>query len=517
MYRQARYDRRMIFERGGGSDFSLPEVEWTGEEVPPQLRRKGLELPSVPEREVVKHYTNLSQMNFGVDNGFYPLGSCTMKYNPKYGDLLASLPQVASVHPYQSEESIQGALALMHELERALCRIGGMDAVTLQPAAGAHGEFTGMLLARAYHESLDRERDQVIVPDTAHGTNPASAAMAGFEVVEIPSSDEGMVDPEALESALSERTAALMITNPNTLGIFERGIKEVARAVHDVGALLYYDGANLNAVMGITDPGMMDFDIVHFNLHKTFSTPHGGGGPGSGPVGVVSDLEPFLPVPRVIREGDRYTLDYDRPRSIGKVRSYLGNFAVMVRAYAYILRMGGEGLRRASERAVLNSNYLKERVKEHYDLPFGNLRKHEFVIGAGRLKRDKGLRALDVAKRLLDHGMHPPTIYFPSLVEEALMIEPTETEEKETLDMYADALIGIAEEDPETLTSAPSHTSVRRVDEVFAAKEAILSYRALKKRSDQERGKEAVERARRLARSGVECQLCAPLLRELED
>jgi glycine dehydrogenase subunit 2 len=476
MYRQAKHDRRLIMERNGRSDFDLPFLSALNEQdvsVPSSLRRESLDLPSLPEREVVKHYVNLSQMNYGVDNGLYPLGSCTMKFNPKYADHLASLPSANCIHPYQGEETVQGALQIMYQLEQALCEISGMDAVTLQPAAGAHGEFTGMLLTRAYHASRG---------DSAHGTNPASAAMAGYRVVEIPSSHDGSVDLESLKAAVSERTAALMITNPNTLGIFENEIQQIARIVHEAGALLYYDGANLNAVMGRTTPGKMDFDIVHFNLHKTFATPHGGGGPGAGPVGVMERLVPFLPVPRIVVRDSKYTLDYDRPESIGKVRSYYGNFAVLLRAYAYILRKGGDGLKGASDRAVLNSNYLKHQLMDVYPLPYRELRKHEFVVSAKPLKDKNGIRAFDVAKRLLDYGYHAPTVYFPSLVEEALMIEPTETETKETLDEFAAAMRRIAAEDPELVRSAPHNTAVSKVDEVYAAKEALLSYRAFKRR-----------------------------------
>jgi glycine dehydrogenase subunit 2 len=489
MYQQAKHDRRLIMEKDGSSDYDVPFAHDAGELddfAPASLARDVLDLPSMPEREVVKHYLNLSQMNFCVDNGMYPLGSCTMKYNPKYADVLSAMPSVACVHPYQDEESVQGALELMYRLERALGEVAGMDAVTLQPAAGAHGEFTGMLLAKAYHDKSGELRDQVVVPDSAHGTNPSSAAMAGFEVIEIPSGKDGCVDLEALTAAVSDRTAAFMVTNPNTLGIFESEIREIARIVHDVGALLYYDGANLNAVMGKTSPGAMDFDIVHFNLHKTFATPHGGGGPGAGPVGVRERLVPFLPVPRVVLHEGRYRLDYDYPDSIGKVRMFYGNFAVLVRAYSYILRKGGDGLQKASERAVLNSNYLKHRLKDVYELPYKDLRKHEFVVSCKRLKEEKGIRALDVGKRLLDYGIHAPTIYFPSLVEEALMIEPTESETKQTLDQFADVMRKIAlEDDPEVVRSAPHNTSVHRVDEVFAAKEAILSWRAFKRRAEK--------------------------------
>jgi glycine dehydrogenase subunit 2 len=349
--------------------------------------------------------------------------------------------------------------------------------VTLQPAAGAHGEFTGMLLAKAYHLANNQDRNEVIVPDSAHGTNPASAAMAGFTVIEIPSGPDGCVDLEALKAALSERTAAVMVTNPNTLGLFEKDITELARMVHEAGALLYYDGANLNAIMGMTSPGKMDFDIVHFNLHKTFATPHGGGGPGAGPVGVKEFLEPYLPVPRIVSDEGKFHLEYVRTDSIGKVRSLYGNFAVLVRAYAYILAQGGNGLREVSQKAVLNSNYLKSKVVGAYEMPFAELRKHEFVISARTLAKEKGIHATDVAKALLDKGFMTPTIYFPSLVEEAIMIEPTETESKETLDRYAQALLDIAAGDPEEIKAAPQHTSVSRVDEVYAAKELILSWR----------------------------------------
>ncbi|QLH75073.1 MAG: aminomethyl-transferring glycine dehydrogenase subunit GcvPB [Methanomassiliicoccales archaeon] len=486
MYRQARHDDRLIFERTGQSDFCFISEDDVGGLVPEGMERRGLCLPEIPERDVVRHFINLSQMNFGVDNGIYPLGSCTMKYNPKYADVLSSLPTVASVHPCQEVESVQGSLRLLYELERALCAISDMDAVTLQPAAGAQGEFTGMLITRAYHSANGEQRTEVIVPDSAHGTNPASAAMAGFNVIEIPSGADGCVDLDALKATLSSKTAAFMITNPNTLGLFEPRIEEIAKAVHDVGSLLYYDGANLNAVLGHTSPGKMDFDIVHFNLHKTFATPHGGGGPGAGPVGVKKFLEPFLPVPRIIKKGDMYELDYERPQSIGKVRSYHGNFAVLVRAYAYILRNGSDGLKEVSQRAVLNSNFLRMRLHGHYDIPFGELRKHEFVASAKQLAKEKGVRALDVAKRLLDEGFMAPTIYFPSLVEEALMVEPTETETKESLDAFADAMVRIATvDDPAEIRAAPHNTSVGRVDELFAAKELVLTWRAYQRKRDK--------------------------------
>jgi len=485
MYRQAKFDDKLIFERTGESDFCLITKDKGEGLVPDGMARKRLCLPSIPEREVVKHYTNLSQMNFGVDNGMYPLGSCTMKYNPKYADLLSSMRSVGSVHPYQDAETVQGSLRLMYELEEALCAISDMDAVTLQPAAGAQGEFTGMLIARAYHRKNGEERDEVIVPDAAHGTNPASAAMAGFKVIEVPSDKDGFVDLDALRAALSERTAAFMITNPNTLGLFEPRIEEIAKMVHGAGALLYYDGANFNAILGHTSPGKMNFDIVHFNLHKTFATPHGGGGPGAGPVGVVGRLEPFLPVPRIVRKGDLYDLDYDRVDSIGKVRAFHGNFAVLIRAYAYILRNGSDGLREVSQRAVLNSNYLRRRLRDDFEIPYGELKKHEFVLSAKRLAEQKGVRALDVAKRLLDRGFMSPTIYFPMLVDEAMMIEPTETESKETLDEFANAMIAISNEDPGEVLSSPRSTAVGRIDELFAAKELVLTWRIYQRKKDR--------------------------------
>ena len=485
MFRQARWDTRTVFELGGGSDPCLRPRKDLDDAVPEGMRRNGLSLPEVPEREVVKHYVNLSQRNFSVDNGLYPLGSCTMKYNPKFADALSSMPSVASVHPYQDEDTVQGSLELLYRLERLLCAISDMDAVTLQPAAGAQGEFTGMLVARAYHKANGHDRTEVVIPDSAHGTNPASAAMAGYGVLEIPSNADGCVDLEALKNAVSHKTAAFMITNPNTLGIFEDQIRDIADIVHDAGALLYYDGANFNAILGMTSPGKMNFDIMHFNLHKTFATPHGGGGPGAGPVGVREHLEKFLPVPRVVEQGGMFRFDYDRPDSIGKVRAFHGNFAVLVRAYAYILKHGGDGLRDISREAVLNSNYLKSRLTGEFEMPYRPLRKHEFVISARKQAKERNVKALDMAKRLLDFGYMTPTIYFPSLVEEALMIEPTETETKETLDRFAETLIGIAREDPDVVHAAPTNTSVSRVDELYAARELILTWK-----DHQAKGKE---------------------------
>ena len=475
-FRQAYYDEPLLFEKRSEESVEVDLKDL----VPAKIRRESLDLPNLPEHDVVRHFTRLSQMTFGIDSGFYPLGSCTMKFNTKYAEELAALPTVARIHPDQDESTVQGALRLLHELQRALAVISGMDQVTLQPAAGAQGELTGLLLAAAYHRDRGEVRTQVVLPDTAHGTNFASAGMLGFEIVEIPSKD-GRVDLRALESAVGPKTLAFMLTNPNTLGIFEEHVLDIADVVHDAGALLYYDGANFNAILGKTSPGKMNFDLVHFNLHKTFTTPHGGGGPGAGPVGVTKALEPYLPYPIVAFDGRRYHLDYDRPKSIGKVRAWYGNFALLVRAYAYILRQGGDGLTATAERAVLNANYLMARLKGILDVPFGGLRKHEFVASGASLT-SLGIRTVDLAKRLMDYGFHPPTVYFPHLVEEALMIEPTETETKETLDAFADALAAIVKEDPRILREAPHHTAVARVDEVRAARDAILSWRMAKAR-----------------------------------
>ncbi|UCC93275.1 MAG: aminomethyl-transferring glycine dehydrogenase subunit GcvPB [Thermoplasmata archaeon] len=437
-------------------------------------------IPSLSEPSLVRHYTQLSRMNFGVDVGFYPLGSCTMKYNPKVSEALAAHPGMTRVHPRQPEASTQGILRIMYELQGMLAEIGGVHEVSLQPAAGAHGEFLGMRLVRAHFDHIGERRKQVLLPDTSHGTNPASAVMSGYEVLEVPSKD-GTVDLDALEKTVSEDTAAFMLTNPNTLGLFEQDVLDIARILHDKGALLYYDGANLNAIMGRVRPGDMNYDIVHFNLHKTFATPHGGGGPGSGPVGVSEELSRFLPVPIVAREEDVYYMDYDRPDSIGKIHSHYGNTAIMLRAYAYIKLMGADGLRQAAELAVLNSNYLAHRLSPHYPMPYGKLRKHEFVLSGSALK-DKGLRTLDVAKRLIDYGFHPPTVYFPLIVEEALMVEPTETEARRDLDAFADALIAIAGEadtDPEALHSAPQSAPVGRVDEVYGARNPVYKWQDL--------------------------------------
>ncbi len=459
----------------------LNEIEEKEEEENLEgIERKELNIPNLSEREVMKHFIHLSQMNYGVDVGFYPLGSCTMKYNMKLLEKVARNDKVNFLHPLQDESTVQGCLEIMYRLERMLCEITGMDAFSLQPCAGAHAEFTGMLIARAYFEKKGEgdTRKQVIVPDSAHGTNPASAKMAGFEVVEI-ASKNGRVDMDALRHVLSSETAAFMLTNPNTLGIFEKNILEIAKEVKKVGALLYYDGANLNAIMGKTTPAKMGFDIVHLNLHKTFGTPHGGGGPGAGPVGVKAYLEEFLPVPRIVRQGDKFMLDYDKPNSIGKVSLFYGNFSVLLKAYAYIMHKGKE-LEKVAERAVLNSNYLMEKLRNAgYEVPFYGRRMHEFVISLANLKK-KGIRAMDVAKRLLDYGFHPPTVYFPLIIEEAFMIEPTEDESKETLDAFAEAMEKILHEDEAVLKNAPHNMPVGRVDEVKAAKDMILTWKDLK-------------------------------------
>ena len=444
------------------------------------LLRDELNLPQVAEPEVMRHFINLSVLNHHVDKGFYPLGSCTMKYNPKINETLAGLSGFSDLHPHQPVETIQGALKLIHRLERWLCEITGMAAVTMQPAAGSHGELTGMFITKAYHGSRGDRRKCVLAPDSSHGTNPASIVMAGYEPQSVPSDARGRIDIKALKDALDEDVAALMVTNPNTIGLFEDHIDEVAEAVHKVGALLYMDGANLNALMGLARPGDMGFDIVHMNLHKTFSTPHGGGGPGSGPVGVSSALEPFLPVPRIAEGSDgSLAWDWDRPQSIGKIHSFYGNFGMMVRAAAYIRALGTEGLRKVSETAILNANYLRARLVDKYELPFDDLCMHEVVFSADR-QGTHGLKAVDIAKRLLDFGFHAPTINFPLIIHQALMIEPTETETLATLDSFIDAMLQIdreAQEDPDRLRSAPHSTPVARLDEATAARQLDICYR----------------------------------------
>lgn len=476
MYRQAKFSEKLLCEKSiaGRTAFSLPEPFGEPVKIPEHLRRKELTLPELSEVDVVRHYTRLSEMNFGVDTGTYPLGSCTMKYNPKVTEELSRL--FSDYHPLQDVSTVQGCLEIMYNLQEYLKLISGTDAVTLQPAAGAGGELTGALIVKAYQ----KKRTEMIVPDSAHGTNPASAHMAGFTVVEIPSNDEGTVDIEALKSAVSEKTAGLMLTNPNTLGIFEKDILEIADIVHDIGGLLYYDGANLNAIAGVCRPGDMGFDIVHFNLHKTFSTPHGGGGPGAGPVGVKRKLRDYLPVPLVEYNGEYY-FDYNLPHTIGKVHGFYGNFQVVVKAYVYALLMGSH-IKRASEIAVLNANYLAQKLKDHYELPYTPLRKHELVLSCEKIKRETGVKALDIAKRLLDYGIHAPTIYFPLIVPEALMIEPTESESKEDLDTFIDVMIKIKKEcyeTPELVKDAPHNTAVNRLDEVKAARHPVLTWKSL--------------------------------------
>jgi glycine dehydrogenase subunit 2 len=458
---------------------SLPRHDLPVPELPDGLRReRPPRLPELSEPELVRHFTALADRTFGVDTGFYPLGSCTMKHNPRVNERVVNLPGFRDLHPHQEEEGAQGALELMWRLQEILAEVCGLHAVSLQPAAGSQGELTGLMLMRAYFADRGETRTTVITADTAHGTNPASVTMAGYALQKVETDERGNLDLDDLRAKVNEETAGLMLTNPSTLGLFDEHIEEVAAIFHEAGALLYYDGANLNAVCGISRPGDMGFDIVHINLHKTFSQPHGGGGPGGGPIVVRDVLEPFLPVPAVVRDGNAFRLDYDRPRSIGKVRGFCGPFGVFVRSYAYI-RSYGPALRQMSEAAVLNANYLLARLRDAYDLPFDRLCMHEFVLSARNLKRQHGITALDVAKRLMDYGFHPPTIYFPLIVPEALMIEPTETEPKETLDAFADAMLRIAEEaasEPQTVKDAPHHRPVRRLDEVKAAKRAIVKY-----------------------------------------
>jgi glycine dehydrogenase subunit 2 len=443
------------------------------------LRALPPRLPEVSEPELVRHFVRISELNFSIDTTFYPLGSCTMKHNPKINERIAALPGFRDLHPLQEDDGAQGTLELMWRLERFLASIAGLPHVTLQPAAGAQGELTGLLLMRAHHAARGRQRRTVIIPDTAHGTNPASVTLAGYETVHVRTDARGGVDLEDLRRHVDEDVAGLMLTNPSTLGLFDENIAEVAELLHDAGALLYYDGANLNAVMGRSRPGDMGFDIVHFNTHKSFSTPHGGGGPGAGPVAVSDELEAYLPTPTVRRLDDgSFVLDRDRPLTIGKLKSHVGNVGVLVRAYAYIRGLGAEGIREAAELAVLNANYLLARLRGGaYDLPFDRICKHEFVLSARSLKREHGVRALDVAKRLMDYGFHPPTIYFPLLVDEALMFEPTETETREQLDAFVSAMRAIAVEaveEPDTLKHAPHTTRVRRLDEVRAVKQPVV-------------------------------------------
>jgi glycine dehydrogenase subunit 2 len=504
-FKQAKWNEPLVFELGlnGNRGYIVPEVEdaiklRVGDPrslLPEKVRRQSPpELPELSEVETIRHFTRLSQMNYGVDLGLYPLGSCTMKYNPKINDALVSSPSSTCLHPYQDERTVQGTLEILYTLSRWLEEITGTFEVSLQPSAGAHGEFLGALIMRAHHKHNGNlsERTELIVPDSAHGTNPASANMAGFNVIIVPSDETGCVDVDALKTAVSSRTAGLMLTNPNTLGIFEENIGEISGIVHDAGGLLYYDGANLNAILGKARPGDMGFDIVHINIHKTFGTPHGGGGPGAGPVGVSEELAGFLPVPRIVFDGKAYHLDYDRPRSVGKIRSFYGNVAVLLRAYAYILSMGAEGLKEAAEVSVLNANYLLKKISKigAFELPYDGKRprKHECVFTAAKLQKESGVRALDISKRLLDYGVHAPTIYFPQIVNEALMIEPTESFEKEELDRFAEIMCRIAEEakvNPEVVLNAPQNTAVARLDEVKAShpRTMALNWRMYKRKA----------------------------------
>jgi glycine cleavage system P protein (glycine dehydrogenase) subunit 2 len=499
MFRQANWNEPVVFELGmsGRRGHLLPKAEIEIKNavgdldklLPNSIQRTSkIGLPELSEVEVNRHYFRLSEMNYGVDSGLYPLGSCTMKYNPKINESLAALPSLGMTHPYQDERTVQGILEILFTLERWLSEITGMYEVCLQPAAGAHGELLGTLLMHACLKANGQcdQRTEMLIPDSAHGTNPASAAMAGFNVIVLPSGDDGCIDVEALKSAVSSKTAGLMLTNPNTLGLFEKDIVEIAKIIHEAGGLLYYDGANLNPLLGKARPGDMGFDIVHINIHKTFSTPHGGGGPGAGPVGVIKELAKFLPVPAIAYDGNAYRLDYDKPNSIGKMKGFFGNTAVLLRAYAYILSMGAEGLKEAAEVSVLNANYLMERLRKikGLTLPYDSVkpRKHECVISAKPLRDETGVSALNIAKRLLDYGFHAPTVYFPLIVDEALMVEPTETSDREELDRFADAVANICEEaytDPDTVLKAPQNTAVSRLDEVKAShpKTMTLSWR----------------------------------------
>ncbi len=467
----------------GRKGYSLPELDIPAGELSDYLdqgliRQKPAGLPEVSEVDVVRHFTSLSQMNYGVDSGIYPLGSCTMKYNPKINEDIARLEKLSQLHPYQEEEQVQGSLELLYELKEYLAEISGMDQVSLQPASGSHGELTGLMIIKKYFAERGEQRTKVIVPDSAHGTNPASAAMAGFQVVEIASDQKGMIDLAALRAAVDQEVAALMLTNPNTLGIFEKDILEIAEIVHQAGGLLYYDGANMNAIMGYVRPGDMNFDVLHFNLHKTFSTPHGGGGPGAGPVGVKEFLSPYLPVPVLSKDQARYYWDYNRPLSLGKVHAFYGNYGVMLKAYAYIRALGASGLKEASEQAVLNANYMKARLKDQFELPYQENSLHEFVL-SGIRQKEKGVSTLNIAKRLLDYQQYAPTIYFPLVVKEALMIEPTETENIKTLDKFVETMKNISreiEEKPQLVKNAPHHTPVRKLDDVAAARNPDLRW-----------------------------------------
>lgn len=471
---------KTIFEKTNGVDgINLTDEDTDISFLDSSLIRNGdIGLPCLGELEVMRHYKELSDRNFCIEKGFYPLGSCTMKYNPKVNEFLASLEGFADLHPLACDEDCQGALELMFKLQEALKVLTGMDAVTLQPAAGAHGELTGMMIIKKYFETKGDFRKKVIIPDSAHGTNPASAKMCGFDIVEINSNEKGQVDIEALKAVLDKDVAAIMMTNPNTLGIFEENVLEISRIMHENGSLLYYDGANFNAIMGYTNPKLMGFDVVHLNLHKTMATPHGGGGPGAGPVCVTNSLKEFLPAPVVCFDGKKYFRNYNLKHSIGSVKAFYGNFGVLVRAYAYILMLG-KNLRHASENAVLNANYLKEKLKKYYDLPYDEPCMHEFVLSGEKQKHQNGVSTLNIAKALMDENTHPPTVYFPLIVHEAIMIEPTESETKEKMDEFVEIMIKIAKEaevNPEKLISAPHTTPVKRVDETLAARHPDLKF-----------------------------------------
>ena len=477
---------KLIFERSveGRGCSMLPECDVPALDLAGKhIRKKELHLPEISETDLSRHYTKLMERTFGINNGFYPLGSCTMKYNPKINDEMAKQAEFASLHPLQPEHTAQGALEVMWFAEKYLSEITGMDNMSFQPAAGAHGEYTGLQLIRAYHQDRkDTKRTKIIIPDSAHGTNPASAALAGYSVVNIPSTEDGMVDVEELKKVVGEDTAGFMLTNPNTLGLFDKNILEITKIIHDAGGLNYYDGANLNAIMGIARPGDMGFDVVHLNLHKTFSTPHGGGGPGSGPVGCKEFLTKYLPLPRVIlnEEENRYQFLNSLDVSIGRVKAFYGNFLIVVRALTYIITLGGDGLKNASENAVLNANYMMNQLMDIYDVPFKGHCMHEFIISIESIKKEKGVTALDVAKTILDYGIHPPTMYFPLIIHEALMLEPTETESKETMDEVIEILKEIHEkayQDPQALHESPKKTVIGRPDEVMAARNPILRYK----------------------------------------
>jgi len=483
---------KLIFEksRPGRAATTVPPSDVPAVDISrlidPKFLRTDIPLPEVSEIDLVRHYTGLSRRNFGVDNGFYPLGSCTMKYNPKINEDLARLDGFTASHPYAAVGFVQGSLKLMYELRRYLSEIFGMADFTLQPAAGAQGELTGIMIVKKYFEVRKERRSRLLIPDTAHGTNPASGALCGYRTVKVPSNAEGGVSIAHLQELMTDDTAGLMLTNPNTLGLFERNIEQVAAVIHGKGGLLYCDGANANAFMGKTRPGDLGFDIIQLNLHKTFSTPHGGGGPGSGPLGVKADLVPLLPIPRIVDTGNGYAWDGDYPQSIGRVKAFYGNFNVMVKAYAYIRTLGPDGLKKTSETAVLNANYVKERLKPWFDLPYDRICMHECVFSGTRQVRESGVNTMDMSKRLLDYGYHPPTIYFPMIVPEAIMIEPGDTESKETLDEFCEALAAIAREakaSPELVKSAPLTTPVRRLDEVKAAREPDVCWRCVKDNS----------------------------------